>query len=521
MKFFIMPGLFFVRLLLICGATLICFKAAIKAQTTDLTKHIVGTVPAGYTLTWHTGTPATDQNQYAAPTMAPPGLYYAAYLDAHSNCYSQAVPVRYVAFQCGTQTADLRNYTNGLAPVGYQISYHSGFPASSFNELTPAQVAAAPVNSTYQVALKETTMGCYSFSRPIIVDGAPIPDYGNLPVDNDDVVWPAAYATIATNGPHTWLGISNDVPTTECATNISDQNTNGFQLPVALSAPGTTATFQATLSSDVPGTTVYYGIWIDWNSDGSFNDLDGNGNLSFYTGNTLIGNTTENVNIPISIPGNVSPTYKVRVISSISPITVSQSTGGTVNGEVEDYSGSLIILPMTFGAISATAKNCQIVVEFEYLSAGYQGQFAIEHFSAQDQKWQTVYSINAVNDIGQTVQYKHTAPANGVNLYRVKYIGKNGETIYSKTVSAAISCGANEKAVLYPNPLKSHLTVVLPATFSNGIIRISDAIGKPQIVKAIAAGSNIINTQILLPGVYIVEIIQQNKIAFTSKIIKQ
>eukprot|EP01035_Chromulina_nebulosa_P067676 gene67676-92695_t len=80
------------------------------------------------------------------------------------------------------------------------------------------------------------------------------------------------------------------------------------------------------------------------------------------------------------------------------------------------------------------------------------------------------------------------------------WMNKNGETIYSKTVSAAISCGANEKVVLYPNPLKSHLTVVLPATFNNGIIRISDAIGKPQIVKAITAGSNIINTQILLPG---------------------
>lgn len=519
MKIFKIPRLYIIKLQVVCVAICICFGTSIKAQTTDLTKHIAGAVPVGYTLTWHTGTPATSQNQYSTPTVAPPGLYYAAYLNTASSCYSQAVPVRYVAFQCGTETADLRNYIGGLAPAGYQLSYHSSYPATAANELTLAQVAAAPVNSTYQVALKENTNGCYSASRPIIVDGVPVPDYGNLPVDNNDVIWPAAYATIATNGPRTWLGINSDVPTTECATNIFDQHTNGFQMPTSLGAPGTTATFQATLNSDVPGTTVYYGVWVDWNNDGAFNDLDGNGNLSFYTGNALVGTTAENVHISISIPNNFSPLFKVRVISSISPIVASQSSGATINGEVEDYSGDLTILPTTFGSISATAKKCKVSVEFEYLSTDSDEEFEIEHFNGQGKKWQVIYKVNSTNI--KTVQYVHRTPANGVNLYRIKHVGINGETIYSKTVSAIVNCETGEKIGLYPNPFNSQVTIVLPATFSNSSMRISDAVGRTQIVRPVSGGNNIINTQLLSPGMYIIEIIQGHKTVFTGKIMRQ
>ncbi|MCG8831437.1 hypothetical protein G1K41_12055, partial [Tenacibaculum finnmarkense] len=51
------------------------------------TVNITNTAPAGTTVTWHTGTPATTANK-VTPTMAAIGTYYAAFYHTASDCYS-------------------------------------------------------------------------------------------------------------------------------------------------------------------------------------------------------------------------------------------------------------------------------------------------------------------------------------------------------------------------------------------------------------------------------------------------
>ncbi|MBE7649261.1 Ig-like domain-containing protein, partial [Tenacibaculum finnmarkense] len=51
------------------------------------TVNITNTAPAGTTVTWHTGTPATTANK-VTPTIAAIGTYYAAFYHTASDCYS-------------------------------------------------------------------------------------------------------------------------------------------------------------------------------------------------------------------------------------------------------------------------------------------------------------------------------------------------------------------------------------------------------------------------------------------------
>ncbi len=59
------------------------------ASTIDLTSITASNTPSGITLTYHTGTPATNVNKISTPTaQAATGTYYAAFYDATVDCYS-------------------------------------------------------------------------------------------------------------------------------------------------------------------------------------------------------------------------------------------------------------------------------------------------------------------------------------------------------------------------------------------------------------------------------------------------
>ncbi|MDZ7934332.1 MAG: hypothetical protein U5M51_05075 [Emticicia sp.] len=77
-----------------CGAGAVApvLSASTKQNTcpataVNLTTITASNQPSGSTLTWHTGTPATNANKIAG-TLVFPGTYYAAFYDAANDCYS-------------------------------------------------------------------------------------------------------------------------------------------------------------------------------------------------------------------------------------------------------------------------------------------------------------------------------------------------------------------------------------------------------------------------------------------------
>ena len=87
-----------------CPAGTICKSNICPSQTVDLnTAYSIANLPPGTTVSWHTGTPATDANKMTpaqAQNVSVSGTYYAAINISGANCYSQTIPVNVTIIQC-------------------------------------------------------------------------------------------------------------------------------------------------------------------------------------------------------------------------------------------------------------------------------------------------------------------------------------------------------------------------------------------------------------------------------------
>ncbi|MDP1815504.1 MAG: Ig-like domain-containing protein, partial [Leadbetterella sp.] len=150
--------------------------------TVDLTKHVTDAHPAGTSLTWHTGTPATSSNKFTGdPTKAPASTagndYYAAYEDAASGspCYSptstaiRAVLISCTAIPlsnaCPTNFVDL---TTHVTSTGTNMVWIKGLPLNIANKVSiPAQVG---VSGDYYAVFYDATNNCFGpASAPVVV----------------------------------------------------------------------------------------------------------------------------------------------------------------------------------------------------------------------------------------------------------------------------------------------------------------------------------------------------------------
>jgi hypothetical protein len=156
------------------------------------------------------------------------------------------------------------------------------------------------------------------------------------------VIFPATNGVpTTTNGiPAVWLGLvvdteSNGQPS---ATAAGDDNSGDDEDGVAFDSDdwlaGTDTDFVITLNSSESGVTVYYGLWIDWNADGDFDDADD----GFYSGFGATGSPVT-VTVLISVPAGFSSgsAVYIRARASDAPPSFDDYQGTIVNGEVEDY----------------------------------------------------------------------------------------------------------------------------------------------------------------------------------------
>lgn len=87
-----------------CPAGTICVSNICPAQTVNLNDaYSIPNLPAGTTVSWHTGTPATDANKMTAEqaqNVSVSGTYYAAINIAGAGCYSATIPVTVTIVAC-------------------------------------------------------------------------------------------------------------------------------------------------------------------------------------------------------------------------------------------------------------------------------------------------------------------------------------------------------------------------------------------------------------------------------------
>jgi len=91
-----------------CPAGTICISNICPAQTVNLNDaYSIPNLPAGTTVSWHTGTPATDANKMTdaeAQNVSVSGTYYAAIHISGAGCYSATIPVQVTIVACSSTT---------------------------------------------------------------------------------------------------------------------------------------------------------------------------------------------------------------------------------------------------------------------------------------------------------------------------------------------------------------------------------------------------------------------------------
>jgi gliding motility-associated-like protein len=189
-----------------CGAgntapTLSQTSLCLTAATYNLTNITASNTPAGTTLTWHSGTPATNGNTVGNPSAVSSGVYYAAFYDAVNDCYSP------------TQSFTL-----------------NPFPVADFN--VPSVCLGSPVSFTDQ-----STVGLGSVNQWDWVFGD-----GNI--------------SSTQNPTHTYVGGNTSYNVTLTVTSAAGCS-NSVTLPVTFANPVASFTYSPT-APDVLNPTVQF-----------------------------------------------------------------------------------------------------------------------------------------------------------------------------------------------------------------------------------------------------------------------
>ena len=184
--------------------------------------------------------------------------------------------------------------------------------------------------------------------------------------------------------------------------------------------------------------------------------------------------------------------------------------------------GNLNALPVTFGAVSARADNCQVYISFETLSEENNKHFEVE-LSTDGNTWNPIVLLEPKTDQGfpKLYQYLHTTHhLSGMLYYRIKQTDHDGRFMYSKVVSVRSACDSNRSVITAaPNPV----TDLLKISGLNGVgqIRIVDAVGRVMRSITTSRETEYINTVSLSKGLYYVEVVKNGKSIARFKIIKR
>ncbi len=249
-------------------------------------------------------------------------------------------------------------------------------------------------------------------------------------------------------------------------------------------------------------------------------------NGATYTSASFATTFPSGATIPANTSGQPQQTLSVKPVNGVTSVTIPfvtidnaglASTGANVT--VPYYT----ILPVTFGNVTAQVKNCNAFISFETLTETNNKQFEVE-YSTNGNIWKTLTIIPSVGNSTALQQYSyvHTKPASEYNYYRIKQVDKNGNFIYSSVVTVRSNCAGAGAIVSYPNPVKDELSIELPSGLTHAMVKLLDATGKQvATVAAVNGGMVKMNTHLLSSGIYLLQVLQNNKAIYNQKVIKE
>ena len=150
-------------------------------------------------------------------------------------------------------------------------------------------------------------------------------------------------------------------------------------------------------------------------------------------------------------------------------------------------------------------------------------EFNVAHydveFSADGRNFTSIGQVAAssINDVNKYYGFIHGSPVNGTNYYRIKMIDKDGSFKYSPIRDAAINVSG---VLVYPNPFKHALNVVMQTATGAVKLRIMDLSGRVIMQQTFTGSATVNNLEKLSSGVYILQVIDGKNVS-SFRLIKE
>ncbi len=237
--------------------------------------------------------------------------------------------------------------------------------------------------------------------------------------------------------------------------NLDDED--GVIFPDDISA-GQDCEFKVIVGGNQPGAIIHFGLWIDWDDDGTFDDFfNGDGNIgNRMSGGRRAAPDTISVIVPVPVTA-ISAIVNVRARASLSPLGVGSLGGVMRSGEVEDYYwDAASLLPVEFASFTAEAvDNEEVLLKWVTASEINNDYFTIER-SVDAINWDEIEIVNGAGNSSVISSYFSVDynPYSGVSYYRLRQTDFDGTFDYSKIESVEIMGSLQVEANVYPNPTK-------------------------------------------------------------------
>ncbi len=163
-------------------------------------------------------------------------------------------------------------------------------------------------------------------------------------------------------------------------------------------------------------------------------------------------------------------------------------------------SGGTAPLPVNLTAISARAIGKANRVDWTSASEEAAAAFVVER-STNGVEFAAIGKVAAQ---GKSAAYTFTdeAPAAGISYYRLQMLDVNGESNYSRTVTATQGRSNTVAMSAYPNPATDRLTVEVAGATEGSTITLKDLSGKTLAQQTLVGNSAVFSVASLPAGLY-------------------
>ncbi|WMX14574.1 cadherin-like domain-containing protein [Aureispira sp. CCB-E] len=355
-------------------------------------------------------------------------------------------------------------------------------------------------------------------------------DYGDAPAIYGEVyhraIRDANSDNVLDGTTDVWLGTNTDFENNALGVN-GDSFDDGMELgtntPGAFPRtvmPSTVYNVDLDLNS-VVADNVSYGMWIDWNADGVYDD--------FYSGTVAVPGGPFTTTVVVTSPASVATNLvNIRIRLDDNPLGAVDFQGARTNGEVEDYQ-FLMNDPLPVELLYFTAKlegkNTGVLnwaTSSELNNAGYEVEHALPSTGAPE-----FNQIGYVNGAGTTTtaqNYDYKVPnlISGVHYFRLKQVDFDGTSTYTEVRSLTVEAPLVKQ--LFPTVLHEGSSTVYLQISKDDRYQIEVITALGQIVESYSAPmtSNAyheidFDMNRYVSGIYFIRV-SSNNTSFTRKI---